>query len=570
MAGLASSLTPRQLAVQQLRTLAWLRWRIFVNSLRGKGAVGELVAKIVAYPILALMVMGPSVACGFGAWFILTQHKDPYLALLLWAIFLLWQFVGVSTTANGPSFDLASLTRFPMRFRDYLMVRMTFGLMDPSNLMGMGCLTGVAFGIGVAVPALLPWAALILLTYAAANILFSRMVYSWIERWLAQRKTRELVTVVILLGSLGFQVVAQSMRGLGHHGRGFHLSPQAHQIVHIGYVINMFLPPGLAAKSFELMRTGSDLLAIAALAGLAAYTSLFLFTLNKRLHAQFLGENLSEAPAEGVRVSRKAGKRSQAAAAAEGPGFALFSPAVSALLLKEFRYLLRSGPKLYSLIVPIFMVFIFSSRNSGLAYIGFGDGSREAFVFTYGCLYLQLLLVAMLYNSLGTDASGVQFYFMAPMRLRDVLLAKNLLAFGIFLVEIILIYVAAVSLSAPPSPDLTVATVAGSFFTFILGMTIGNVRSLVQPKVIDPTKVRRQNISGLNGLISLLVTAGCGAVGGLLLAGSRYISGSYWLAALVLVVLLGAAALAYWMVYRKLDSIALDNQETISSELCKA
>jgi ABC-2 type transport system permease protein len=306
------------------------------------------------------------------------------------------------------------------------------------------------------------------------------------------------------------------------------------------------------------------------MAGLAAYTVLFLYTLNKRLHAQYLGENLSEAPAASVRVNKKAGKPTQATVAAEGPGFAPFSPAVTALLIKEFRYLIRSGPKLYSLVVPIFMVFIFSSRNSGLAFIGFGDGSREAFVFTYGCLYLQLLLVAMLYNSLGGDASGVQFYFMAPMRLRDVLLAKNLLAAGIFLVEVVLIYAAASTLSVPPSLDLAVATVAGSLYTFILGMSIGNIRSLVQPKVIDPTKVRRQNLSGLNGLISLLTTAVCGAIGGLLLAGSRYLSGNYWIAALVMIVLVAVSAVVYWMVYGKLDSIALDNQEAISSELCKA
>jgi len=562
-------LTGARLARQQLRTLTWLRWRIFVNTLRGKGATGELIAKIISYPILGLMVIGPSLGCGFGAWIIIRQGNDQYLAFLLWGIFLLWQFVGVSTSTTGPSFDLSSLTRFPMRYRDYFLMRLTFGLLDPPNLMGSGCLAGMTVGIGIAEPALTPWVAVVALVYATGNVFFSRMVYSWLERWLAQRKTRELVTVVILLASLGFQVVAQSMHRLGRHGHIAQFSPQTQSILHALYVVNWFLPPGIASKSIEFLHAGTPLYALAALGALGAYAVFFLVILNRRLRAQFLGENLSEAPAQSTPVKRVRLVRT-AAASDSGAAFTLFSPAVTAVLQKEFRYLIRSGPKLYSLILPVFMVFIFSSRNSGMAFIGVGHGSREAFVFTYGCLYLQLLLVAMVYNSLGADASGVQFYFMAPMRFRDVLLAKNLLAFGILIVEIVLIYVAAYTLAQPPTLDLAAATVAGTLFTFILGMSIGNVRSIVSPSVIDPTKMRRQAVSGFNGLISLLVTTACGALGALLLAGSKFFSGDYWLAALVLLVLAAAAGLAYFLVYQDLDRVAANNQETLTGKLAKA
>src|ERR1022692_4955742 len=174
---------------RHFQPIAWLRWRIFVNTLRGKGAVGELIVRILSYPLLALIILGPSVGSGFAAWYFVSQHMEDFLAIPLWIIFFLWQFIGVSTSATGPNFDLATLTRFPIRYRDYLLIRLSFGLFDPPTLAGIGCLIATTIGIAVAAPSMAPWAALLLFLYAVCNVLFSRMLYSWLERWLAQRRT---------------------------------------------------------------------------------------------------------------------------------------------------------------------------------------------------------------------------------------------------------------------------------------------------------------------------------------------------------------------------------------------
>ncbi len=568
IAPIAPAVTGPRLARQQLKAVLWLRWRIFVNAFRFKGAAGELIAKIISYPILALMVLGPSIGAGIGAWYVTQNHRPVLLAAILWGIFGLWQMVSFTTSASGPSFDLASLIRFPIRYWDYFLLRLSFGLLDPPNLIGMACLLSMTIGITVAYPPLLFWAALALFTFGATNVFFSRMVYAWLERFLAQRKTRELVTVAILFASLGFQVIAQFTHRLAPHGQHRALSPWIVTAGHLLKAINSFLPPGLAANSITLMRADLAPLAFANLCALALWATAFLFLFHRRILAQFHGENLSEAPSA-TRVPAAAQPKSIAANPGLAPLAGILSPTVSALLLKEFRYLLRSGPKLYALVLPAFMVFIFSSRNSSLAYAGVTHASGS-FVFSYGCLYLQLMLVAMLYNSLGSDAQGVQFYFMAPIRLRDVLLAKNILTFGILLAELLLIYIAAATLAQPPALDVTVATIAGTLFLFLLSLAIGNVRSLVSPKVIHPTQVRKQNISGLNSLISLVVTLASGALSVGIFAGSQYLFQSFWPAALALTLLAVIAALGYFLVYRQLDRIALEHQETLSAELCKA
>jgi ABC-2 type transport system permease protein len=560
-----------QLSRQQFATITWLRWRIFVNSLRGKGAAGELVAKVISYPILALMVLGPSAGAGFASWYFVSQGMETYLAIPLWIIVVLWQVIGVSTSATGPSFDLSTLTRFPMRYRDYLLMRLSFGLMDPPTLAGLCCLVAMSIGIGVADPTLFAWAAVNLFIYAVCLVLFSRMIYSWTERWLAQRRTRELLTGVILVASLGLQFIGQFAQklGTGHHAPP---SPFMMHIANILVAINWWFPPGLTAISIDHLHAGLPLMAGVALIGLLSYSTLFLIVLHLRLRAQYLGENLSEAPVSARKKSPAIKIKSSATQAATDTGVSssFLSPTIAANLIKEIRYLLRSGPKLYVLIMPVFIVFLLSMRTSGFNYSGLSQHSFPGILFAYSCAYTQLLFVGMIYNSLGGDGAGTQFYFIAPLRFRDVILAKNLLTFIIFCIEAILIYITAAFLTTPAPLDLTAATIAWSLFALFLNMSIGNVRSIVSPKAMDPAKVRSQNVSGLNSLISLVVTIVCITLGTVMFYVCRYLQASYWLAAAAFAGLAALTFAMYAIVLSRIDGIAASHVENLTSTLSKA
>ena len=576
-AGLADSLIAREkLSRQQFATITWLRWRIFVNTLRGKGAKSELVAKILSYPILALMVLGPSTGAGFASWYFVSQGMEAYLAIPLWIIVVLWQFIGVSTSATGPSFDLNMLTRFPMRYRDYLLMRLSFGIMDPPTLAGLCCLIAMSIGIGIAAPALFAWSVVNLFVYAVCLVFFSRMIYSWTERWLAQRRTRELFTGIILVASLGFQFAGQAFgrfaqkMGSGHHAP---VNPYLAKAGKILVSINWWLPPGLTAASIDHLHAGLPLIAVAALLGLLAYTVVFLIVLHLRLHAQYLGENLSEAPATVVRkksAPRRIKPGASQTAVSPTASFTFLPATITANLIKETRYLLRSGPKLYVLIMPVFIVVLLSMRTSGFNYPGLSQHSLPGILFAYSCAYTQLLFVGMIYNSLGGDGAGTQFYFIAPLRFRDVILAKNLLTIIIFCIEAILVYIVAAFLSTPAPLDLTVATLAWSFFALFLNMSIGNVRSIVSPKAMDPAKVRSQNVSGLNSLISLVVTIACVTLGTVMFYVCRYLQVSYWLAAAAFAGLAALTFAMYVIVLSKLDGIAASHVEDLTSTLGKA
>lgn len=551
-------------------TIAWLRWRIFLNGMRGKGATGELAVRFLSYPFLALMILGPSIGAGVASYYLVDKGEVALLAIPLWIIFALWQFIGINTSATGPSFDLSSLIRFPVRYRDYLLIRLSFGLMDPPTLAGIACLIAMSLGIAIAAPGLFPWAALVLFVYALCNILFSRMVYSWLERWLAQRRTRELVTGIILALSLCIQFLAQFAQRLGNTGRHHApFNPFLLQSSHVLFSINWLLPPGLAASSMDHIHRGSPFLAAAALCGLLAYTTAFLLVLHLRLHAQFLGEDLSEAPAAQPKSAIRTQPPAAGAATATSASFSFLPATVAACLAKEIRYLLRSGPKLYVLVMPVFVVFLFSVRTSGMNYAGVQHNAFTGMLFSYGCAYTQLIFVGLIYNSLGGDGSGVQFYFIAPVRMRDVLLAKNLLTAGIFALEAVLIYIASAFIATPAPLDLTAATLAWSLFTLFLNMSIGNIRSIVSPKVLDPAKVRSQNVSGLNSLISLVVVICAVALGAAMVILCRYLHTTYWIAAAVFLVLAILSFVAYSLVLQRLDEIAANNREGLTTTLAK-
>jgi ABC-2 type transport system permease protein len=182
---------------------------------------------------------------------------------------------------------------------------------------------------------------------------------------------------------------------------------------------------------------------------------------------------------------------------------------------------------------------------------------------------MQLIFVGIMYHAFGSDGAGVQFYFLAPMRMRDVILAKNLLTGVILVIEVVLIYIASTLLSAHTPIALIAATLTWSAFAFLVNISVGNVRSLVSPKGIDPTKVRRQNVSGVSSFISLGVVFGACALGQLALFLCRYFQASYWVAAGLFLVLAVLALGLYMIVLHRVDEIAASHVEDLTRELSK-
>jgi ABC-2 type transport system permease protein len=549
----------------QFLALAQLRWCIFRNAFRRKGGVGELIARIIFFPVLGIIAVGPIVGAGFAGYYLVLSDKLTLLPALTWAIFALWQLVVLNISPPSLSFDINTIIRFPISFPRYLTARLFFGLLSASNVIGTLALIAGDIGMAIARPSLSPWATLLLAIYALSNIFFTRMVLSWVDRWLSTRRAREILTAFILFASLGFQYINLNFnpgfQNNRHHAN--HL-PFLLKIFHHVEPLAALLPPGLTATSIATFAQGRVLHALATLIALIAFSSLFLAIYAVRMHREFRGENLSEVTTQPQTVrlpnTPEAVPHPSTSPLASVSTFGL-SPTIAACLQKEFLYLRRNTNQLYGFIAPIFMVFLFANRigTSG----GFGS-----FVFPAAVAYSVLGVSILSYNCLGMDGPGIQFYFLSPTRLRDVFLAKNIIGFLLSFIELVLIFTV-ISLTAhPPSLLISLGTFCWLLFAVFTNGAVGNLRSLAAPKKIDLSKINRKQTSQLSALIAVGIVAACFAIGygGVLLANSFNLP---WLMVPFFLLLAVAAFFFYLHVLNRIDTIALSHREELAEELCK-
>jgi ABC-2 type transport system permease protein len=541
----------------QLTVIAWLRWRLFVNALRSTRGQLELASKILIFFAFAVGGLGGGAGMATGAYFFVADGKPQMLALLMWPIFVFWQVFPVMTTAFSYQPDSSELLRFPLSYRSYFLVRLAYGVFDAATfLVSLWCF-GILVGVEFAMPTLLPWTLLVLLAFATFNVLFMQMIFSWMERWLAQRRTREIMGILFLLVMLSFQLIGPLAGNFGRRAR-----PQARHFLEILAPMQAILPPGLAADAIANGVLSRFAVAGSSLALLCAFALVVGYFLHVRLLAQYRGENLSEVAA----VSRLPQNRSLHS----GWHLPGFTPPVAAVFEKEVRCLLRSGPMLLSLVMPIFVlvIFRFGAMNSARHSASFLSRAPDM-AFPAAAAYTLLMLVNFVYNNFGGDAGGIQFFYACPVSFREIVLAKNLTHASILGLETVLAWFAVSFFYAPPALDVTVATLAGLLFAAPINFSLGNLLSIYSPKKLDYSTFGRQRAAQMTVLISLgvqLVVVSVG-VGAFWLARSY---GNLWMATLILLIFAGTSLFWYGTILKQIDRFAQARKEILIAELCRA
>jgi ABC-2 type transport system permease protein len=540
----------------QLSAIGFLRWRLFVNTLRTTRGKLELVSRTFISLGFAIGGLGGSIGVAFVAYHFVANGKPEMLALLLWPIFFFWQVFPSAATAFANNPDSSDLLRFPLTYHSYFLIRVAYGLFDPAAALGSLWLTGMLVGIGIAQPVLLPWATLIVFTFALFNLLLTLMIFSWIERWLAQRRTREIFAVLFILTTLSFQLIGPMMHRLGGSRH-----PDAEKLLIALAPVQRMLPPGMAADAIAEVLHAALFRSLESFALLTICAVVVAGLLHLRLRAQFRGENLSEVPAQKQRKNRDRAYASWKLSA--------LSPPVAAVLEKEIRYLLRSGPMLLTLIMPIFVLVVFRlGPLSAMHYSGGFTSNTPSMAFPAAAAYALLSITNLVFNTFGADGGGIQFFYASPVRFREIILAKNMTQGSILVFNTALAWIAVAYLYAAPALDITAATLIGLLFAAPLNFAIGNMLSIYAPKKRDFATFGRQNASQITVFASLglqAVTVGIGA-GAFLLAGFY---GSYWIAAAIFFVLAAVSISGYIMSLRHIDQFALNHRETLMAELCR-
>jgi ABC-2 type transport system permease protein len=540
----------------QLTAIAELRWRMFVNGLRSKRGKMELVSRIIVTAAFALGGLGGfSAATGF-AWYFVSQGKAEYLATLFWPIFFFWQVFPVMATAFTNNPDSSELLRFPLNYSSYFLIRMAYGFFDPASALGCLALFGILLGASFASPALFPCVLLVILTFALFNLVLMQTVFAWLERWLAQRRTREIMGVLFILVMLSFQLIGPMMERVQKKPR-----PELSRATQILAQVQAVLPPGLAADAIAQTTHSHLLVGFSSLLFLGTLTAAVGSLLNIRLRAQFRGENLSEAGARPA-VAQPQGLQ-------VGWNLSGFSQPVAAVFEKEVRYLARSGPMLLTLVMPIFMLVVFRLGPANPLRQSNYLSRTPDMAFPGAAAYALLVLTNLVFNSFGGDAAGVQFYYASPVHFRQIVLGKNLIHASVLAANTALSWLAVSYFYGTPHLAVTIATVAGLLFAAPLNFAAGNLLSIYSPKKRDFATFGRQNVSQTTVLASLglqIVIVGIGVA--VFIIARLY--KNLWIAALLFLLLAAISIPIYVITLRRIDGIAIQRRETLLAELCRA
>jgi hypothetical protein len=539
----------------QIRLVAWLRWRLLRNSLRKKNSRLDLLGLIIAGFFSSLFVVGLCFAFYAGAYTFVSEGRPAWVALLFWGIFLWWQLFPVLAAGFGASFQFRNLLRFPLSLGAFYLIGLAYGLADFGSIAAAFWLLSMTIGAAVAEPGVLLPMLLIVTLFLLMNVTLERLIGSWLERLLARRRARELFLALFVFSMVSLQFTAPALERYGNAARPWalrvlpYLSP---------------LPASLAGRAISAAVGGNFVGILAGAAGLTFYLLLFSALLWRRFAAQYRGEELSEAAAPaGSAAHTKSMEQTE-----QPETFRLLSPQVAAVLQKEFRYLTRNGFAFLMLLMPPLLVVLFSLQFSGSHPAAASHGISPDFFFPGMMAYLILILMAPAYNCFAYEGRGIQSYYMAPVRFREVFLGKNLMLVSVLTLEIALSLLVLAFRVGLPSAPVFVSTLVAIVFAVTGQLSIANWSSLNFPRKLEFGQMRGQRQSGMAVLLAFGVQFVLGGISALILFTGRW-TGNTWLPAEAFAVLAAAALGGYLASLDALSQLAEKKKETLIEALCR-
>ena len=544
-----------------------MRWAIFRNTLRTTRGAMEVGARGVTYLIYGCMSFGLAMGFGSSTFFLAAGGKWEFLPIVFWALFLAWQVVPVSIASFQEQFDVSSLLRFPVGFGAFYLLHLIFGMVDISTILGGFCCLGILLGAMLARPDMFGWMALILLVFALFNVLLVRAIAAWIDRWMAQRRTREIVGALFFVVLLGVQLLNPAYWQQKHPHVSAASRAAGLRWLDRANAVQRWLPPGLAA--FEVQRSADSrpLPALEAVGLLGIYVLAAGGVLGVRLRGEYRGENFSDAPARQKVERRASGWPGVPTDRSSSGGWWLLdgSGPMAAVLEKELRVLMRATPLLYGLAAPLIMVFVLSGL---FIRRGPPGGHAMSMSLLVSLAYAIVGFTQMFYNNLGPEGPGLQLLFLCPTPMRTIMLAKNLFLTLLFLADAVVVCIITSLRIGWPAPAAIAATAAWLLFALPVHLAAGNAFSLVMPYRMNLGRITRQRGSQLSALFSMLIQFAVLGVGALVFAVCSFL-GNLWMAVPVFVILAIAAVVAWMRQLDHIDGMAARRRESLIAALAR-
>lgn len=488
--------------MSQLLTLIWLKWSLFRNSLRSSKARVNRIATILAMLAALALALLIALGLGFAAYALSSpefgfesavrgQGADqlPSAEFIFFSIialcYLVWSTLPLSIGSNR-QFDPGNLLLYPISFRKLFALDFISELASLQSIFAVPAIIAIGLGTGIARHNIAGG-----LLVSAVAVLFGISLSKWISAsvgsLIRKKRTRGemLLALIGVIAGLGGALFGQIAPALIRHAESITLL--------------RWTPPGALAYALtQGMRgqTAGYALALIAVSGYTVALIGFTYWLSRRA---LLGG--------GTKRRSQTTTIQTAATDYSGWEIPLMSPALSAIVEKEFRYLLRNAQVRMMTLMPLILIVVrlmnrrrFDQAGSTATrfaadFFEYGEGLMA----TVGVLYVFLILAGLFCNQFAFEQGGMRSLILSPIDRKTILMGKN-----IAISALALLFSAALLLvNELVFRDLTLSTllfVGLCWIIFALLMSVmGNSLSIRFPKRMKFGK--RLNVSGVVGLL---------------------------------------------------------------------
>ena len=475
----------------QIGAIAWAQFRTTRNHLP-RSSFGSVLMGVVAFLWYAMFgVIGIVLAI-----VIRTRplaELRPGLGVGLLAALLFWQLKPLLSLSGGWSLQLDKLLVYPISTTAFFSLESALRITTSPEMVLLVLGSTVGLMRNREIPF---YAAACLLLYIPFNLFLSLVVRELITHSFRRNRYRELFA--ILLVSIGILPQMFLRTSLGARSKPYFMA-----------VAN---GRGTPWHEIAMLSTGAlslESILSTALWVLAAF-SIARWQFEKGLREEkSLGSESSD-----VRLGEK---HPLLTYLLELPS-RVFADPVGALVEKEIRSLVRM-PRFRVIfgMACFFSIVVFFPLAFGISGNRFVAINFLPIVNLYGLLVLG---DSLLWNFFGFDRGAAQTYFVTPLTIKAVILAKNLTAVLFMIMQSVIVYLIALAFRFPITPMKVLTAVCDSGVVALFFLSAGNLSSVTVPRAIDPGQTLRKQ----TGAQIQLWLLGC-SIGMFVLVGFAFLAG---------------------------------------------
>ena len=535
---------------EHLKTYIWLRWRLSANQIRRSGAIGAIIAAVLA----GLRILGGAITfiAGLLIGLLALGQAEPKVLLFIWdgvagGFILFWLAGLMSELQRSELLSLDNFMQLPVSPSGAFLINYvgsSFGLSLILFLPAMiGLSVGLTFSRGPEMLLLFPMVAAFFLMVTAVTHQFR----GWLASMMANpRRRRAIIAVVSLVFILIFQlpnlVTRVGVRGqeqaareaagkitelkdrfdngqisLGEYNQQIAAIQEARnsenklksqRIEETVRIVSMAAPPGWLPYGVFAAEQGRFLPVLACFFGMALIgigslrrsyrTTLRLYTgdftkggAKSKVQTKTISQDAPDITAGSIRSNAFLEKR-----------LPWLSEQASAITLMNFRFLMRAPEVKLALLTPLILLIVF-----GGMFLGKGSNLsgllRPLAALGFVAFILVLSMTGFVGNQFAFDRSGFRTFVLSGVPRRDILLGKNISLLPVAVLLMLLI-VGIFQWVNPMRWDHMAAVLLQVIPMYLLFCMTANVLAILSPMTLRRGSGMPASHQGKGGLFHLV------------------------------------------------------------------